>query len=59
VIVAPPSDAGVDHDTVARASPATAVTASGALGVVIGITDDEGVDAVPAPTALDATTTKV
>ena len=58
----PPSMAGAVNDTVALASPATAVTAvgaSGATGAATGVTGSEGALSALLPTALVATTVKV
>ena len=50
MIVAPPSDAGALHESVARAFPGTAVTDVGASGRVRGVTAAVGSAAtVPAP----------
>ena len=57
----PPSDGAV-QDTVAEASPRVAVTPVGAPGTVTGeagVTEDEGADADPVPTAFFAATVKV
>ena len=55
-VTAAPLPAAVDHDTVARASPATAVILSGAIGTAAGTTAGEGAEAADVPTVLLATT---
>jgi hypothetical protein len=55
-VTAAPLAAAVDHDTVARASPATAVIVSGAVGTAAGTTAGEGSETADAPDALLATT---
>ena len=58
----PPSDAGAVHDTAADTFPATADTPVGAPGAVTGatgVTEVEGVDALPSPTLFVATTVNV
>jgi hypothetical protein len=59
VIALPPSETGAAHDTVACASPATAVTAVGAPGTVAGVTGVEAPEASPVPTVLLAVTVNV
>ena len=59
VIGEPPFEAGADHDTSTAALPATAVGAIGAVGDPIGVTDAEGAEAAPVPTAFAAFTVKV
>lgn len=55
----PPLVDGGDHETVALALPAAAVTPLGALGAVAGVTAAEGVDDGPVPTAFVAVTVNV
>lgn len=59
MIVAPPSLAGAEKLTVARALPATAVTAVGAPGKVRGVTAFDGLLAGPVPAAFVADTVNV
>ena len=56
VIVEPPVDVGALQLTVACVLPAMAVTLVGAPGIVAGVTLLEGVDSLPSPTLLVATT---
>jgi hypothetical protein len=58
-VTAAPLAAAVDHDTVARASPATAVIMSGAVGTATGTTAGEGAEAVDVPTRFVAVATNV
>ena len=58
VMALPPSLAGAVQETVAWALAAVAETAVGAPGIVIGVTELDGVDAALEPTALVATTVK-
>jgi hypothetical protein len=55
----PPFEAGADHDTVATALPAEALTLVGAPAVVIGVTGAEGLDGALVPAAFVAVTVKV
>ena len=60
VIVAPPSLAGADHDTVAEPSPATAVGWPGAPGAAaVGVTAAVAAEAAPTPALDVAVTVKV
>jgi hypothetical protein len=59
VTAEPPLDAGAVQLTVACAFPPLAVTPVGAPGTVAGVTDAEGAEAGPVPTAFDAVTVKV
>ena len=59
VIAAPPLDAGAVQLTVADAFPATADTAVGAPGTVMGTTTFDGVDAALVPAAFVAVTVNV
>ena len=56
VIGEPPSEAGGENATVARASPGMALTASGAPGSVTGVTLAVGAEAGPVPATLVAAT---
>ena len=55
----PPSLVGAAHEIVAEPLPATAVTPTGALGTVTGVTADDGALAIESPTAFVATTENV
>lgn len=55
----PPFDTGGKNPTVACALPAVALTASGAPGVVAGVTELEAEEAGPVPTLFLALTVKV
>ena len=58
----PPSETGAVHETVACASPATALSAVGATGAVAtpaGVIGAEGAETLLVPTALVAVTVKV
>ena len=59
MIVEPPVDAGALHDTVAFALPAVALIPIGLLGTVIGVIDEDAVDAVEFPAPFVATTVNV
>ena len=59
VMALPPSDEGAVQETVACELPAVAETVVGAPGIVIGVTELDGVEAALEPTALVATTVKV
>ena len=59
MIAAPPFDVGAVNATDALPSPAVAVTAVGADGVVAGVTALLGVDAALVPIALVAVTVNV
>ena len=55
----PPFDTGGAKLTVACVFPAVAVTPVGVVGVVAGVTEFDGLDGGPVPTALIAFTVKV
>ena len=59
VIGEPLSEVGASQVTLAWASPATAVTVTGASGTPAGVTDPEGSDGSLVPTSLVAVTVKV
>ena len=59
MIVEPPSEVGVDHETVTFALPATAFTFNGADGTVIGVAGLLGADGGPVSTPLSAVTVNV
>ena len=59
VIAEPPLLAGAVHDTAACPLPATAVTAVGEPGIVVGVTAVLGAEAGEVPAAFVAVTVKV
>jgi hypothetical protein len=59
VVIGLPPLTGADHDTVADALLASAVTDDGAPGGPCGVTEPDGADAGPAPTAFVAVTVNV
>ena len=58
LIAPPPFELGGVKFIMAEASPATALTAVGALGRVIGVTPFDAIEAGPLPTWLVANTVK-
>ena len=54
----PPSEEGGDHESPIPLSSTVAARLRGALGWVDNVTEFDGVDAVPVPTALVAVTVK-
>ena len=59
VIAEPPLEADPVQETVTCVLPAIPVTEVGASGVVLGVTEEEAVDAKPVPEPFVAVTVKV
>ena len=59
MIVAPPVEAGADHETVTCVLPETPLTEVGAPGSVTGVTEEEGAEAGLEPAAFVAVTLKL